>query len=155
KDLRASGSDLHKVHVRTKKVVRLTHGEYTPNTGVSGELTTHPLGVFNLGPCPLPGGRLMFTSSRNGFVPPRFFTQPPSLQLFVMDDDGRNVECVGHLNVGCALHPVVLKDGRVMYSTFEGQGLRGLGLWGLWHINPDGTGWGPLLSGFNYNTASV
>ena len=45
-----------------------------------------------------------------------------------MEDDGQNVEMIGHLNVGCALHPVVLKDGRVMFSSFEGQGLRGLGL---------------------------
>jgi hypothetical protein len=148
-NLRADGSDLYKIHLKSREVVRLTHQEYTPNTGMSGDLKTHPLGVFNLGPCPLPGGRLMFTSSRNGFIPPRFYTQSPCLQLFTMDDDGRNVELVGHLNVGCALHPVPLKDGRVMFSSFEGQGLRGLGLWGLWSIHPDGTNWGPLLSAFN------
>jgi hypothetical protein len=91
----------------------------------------------------------MFVSSRNGLNPPKFYTQSPLLQLFTMDDDGRNVELIGHLNIGGALHPVPLKDGRVMFSSFESQGLRGLGLWGLWHINPDGTNWGPLLSAFN------
>jgi hypothetical protein len=150
---RADSSDIYKIHVKSKKVVRLTHQEYTPNTGASGDLKTHPRGIFNLGPCPLPGGRIMFTSSRNGFNPPRFYTQSPCLQLFVMDDDGKNVDMIGHLNIGCALHPVLLKDGRVMFSSFEGQGLRGLGLWGLWSIHPDGANWGPMLSAFN--TGSV
>src|SRR5207244_4477454 len=59
-----------------------------------------------------------------------------------------NVECIGHLNLGMALHPVVLKDGRVMFSSLESQGLRSSTLWGLWQINPDGTGWGPLASAF-------
>src|SRR5262245_12920213 len=47
-----------------------------------------------------------------------------------------------------ALHPVVLKDGRIMFSSLESQGLRSHHLWGLWSINPDGTNWGPLFSAF-------
>jgi hypothetical protein len=148
-NLRATGSDIYKVHVQSRRIVQLTHQEYTPNTGMSGNLKTHPLGIFNLGPCPLAGGRIMFVSSRNGLNPPKFYTQSPLLQLHVMDDDGRNVEMIGHLNIGGALHPVPLMDGRVMFSSFESQGLRGLGLWGLWSIHPDGTNWGPLLSAFN------
>src|SRR5262249_4842671 len=49
-------------------------------------------------------------------------------------------------NIGMALHPVVLKDGRVIFSSLESQGLRSNILWGLWIINPDGTDWGPALS---------
>jgi hypothetical protein len=147
--LRADSADIYKIHVPSRRIVRLTHQEYTPNTGMSGDLKTHPLGIFNLGPCPLPGGRVMFVSSRNGLIPPKFYTASPLLQLFTMDEDGQNVELIGHLNIGGALHPVPLKDGRVMFSSFESQGLRGLGLWGLWSIHPDGTNWGPLLSAFN------
>ena len=33
--------------------------------------TTQPYPICNLGPCPLPGGRVMFTSNRNGFEMPR------------------------------------------------------------------------------------
>ena len=33
----------------------------------------------------------MFTSSRNGFLPNKDYTFP-NLQLFVMDEDGKNVE---------------------------------------------------------------
>src|SRR5262249_20639037 len=59
-----------------------------------------------------------------------------------------NVECIGHMNLGMALHPVVLMDGRIMFSSLESQGLRTSTLWGLWSIHPDGTRWGPILSAF-------
>jgi len=47
------------------------------------------------------------------------------------------------------LHPVLLKDGRIMYSTLESQGARGDILWGIWTIHPDGTNWEPLVSAFD------
>src|SRR5207244_8661273 len=65
-----------------------------------------------------------------------------------MDDDRGNDECIGHLNLGMALHPVILKDGRIMFSSLESQGLRSHHLWGIWSIHPDGTRWGPLFSAF-------
>ncbi|MFM8273887.1 MAG: hypothetical protein ACKODX_16365 [Gemmata sp.] len=152
----SGGADIYKVHVTSKKVVRLTHQRFTPNTGAAewspdfraaeAGKNYFAYGVFNTGPCPLPGGKLMFTSNRNGFKPPK--RVPHVMQLFVMDDDGSNVECVGHLNLGMALHPTVLKDGRVMFSSLESQGLRASTLWGLWVINPDGTNWGPMASAF-------
>src|SRR5262249_6589564 len=67
--LNHQGSDLYKVHVPTHKVVRLTHQAFTPNTGAADWSKT-PLpswGVYNLGPCPLPGNRLAFVSDRNAF----------------------------------------------------------------------------------------
>ena len=152
----AGGADIYKIHVKSKKIVRLTHQEFTPNTGAGNWSKGFrakeagkdyiEYGVFNTGPCPLPGGKLMFTSNRNGFKPPK--RVPHMLQLFVMDEDGSNVECIGHLNLGMALHPTVLKDGRVMFSSLESQGLRTSTLWGLWSINPDGTNWGPMASAF-------
>jgi hypothetical protein len=151
-------SDIYKIHVKTRKIVRLTHQEITPNTGVAAwssdyrtpekDRTHYPFGTFNLGPCPLPGGKVIFTSNRNTFVPPQ--AHHLNLQLFVMDDDGCNVECIGHLNLGMALHPTILKDGRVMFSSMETQGLRAheANLWGVWTIHPDGTNWAPLVSAF-------
>jgi hypothetical protein len=47
----------------------------------------------------------------------------PNLRLYIMDDDGRNAEPIGHLNIGSALHPTVLMDGRVMFASFESQGV--------------------------------
>ena len=156
-----AGADVYKIHVKSRKIVRLTQQKFTPNLGAadwSSDFRTPEAGknylgygVFNMGPCPLPGGKVIFTSNRNAFKPPKRL--PHTLQLFVMDDspDGqgeRNVECIGHLNLGSALHPVVLMDGRVMFSSLESQGLRGSTLWGLWSIHPDGTNWGPLASAF-------
>lgn len=151
------GADIYKIHVKSKKITQLTHQEYTPNTG-AGNWTADcraakendknwlNYGALNMGACPLPGGRLVFTSNRNAFRAPKH--PSPTQQLFVMDEDGKNVENIGYLNIGMALHPVVLKDGRIMFSSLESQGLRSGIMWGLWSINPDGTNWGPMISAF-------
>jgi hypothetical protein len=153
-------ADIYKIHVKTRKIVRLTHQEFTPNTGAANWAkdfrtsepgkTTQPYPICNLGPCPLPGGRVIFTSNRNGFEMPRGnnmgFNIP--FQLFVMDGDGSNVEMIGHLNIASALHPVILKDGRVMFSSLEDQGFRNDLDWGIWSIHPDGTQWNPIVSAF-------
>jgi hypothetical protein len=94
----------------------------------------------------------MFTSSRNGFLPNRELTFP-NLQLFVMDEDGANVELVGPMSLGSALHPTVLADGRVMFSTYETQGIRDSRLWGLWAMWPDGRNWMPLMSALTESAA--
>src|SRR5262249_18804149 len=153
------GSDIYKVHVRSKKVVRLTRQVFTPNTGAAdwSKVGLPPWGVHNLGPCPLPGGRLSFVSDRNAFkaTNPGYAPNALALQLFVMDDDGPNVARIGHLNLGMALHPVVLKDGRLMFSSLESQGLRSHHLWGVWSIRPDGTQWGPLFSAFEIGNGTA
>src|SRR5262249_30501899 len=94
----SGGADVYKVHVKTRKTVRLTRQQWTPNTGVSRE-SLLPKGVYNMHPCPLPGGRVAFVSNRDGFKSPGQKGHRLSLQLFVMDADGNNVEKIGHLNV--------------------------------------------------------
>jgi hypothetical protein len=161
------GADVYKIHVPTRKVVRLTNQKFSPNTGAadwSKDYRTpepgksyYEYGVYNTGPCPLPGGRIVFTSNRDGFRPSRGYPAV-ALQLFVMDDrdtgigdgeDPPNLEKIGHLNIAGALHPVVLKDGRIMYTSLESQGVRDGILWGIWTIRPDGTHWNPLVSAFD------
>ena len=141
------GADIFKIHVESRKLVQLTHQERTPNTGILSVEEAKNIPVFNLGPCPAPGGKIVFTSTRNLFEAPKTYTTG-NFQLFVMDDDGANVEMIGHLNIGGALHPTILRDGRVMFSSYESQGMRDLRNWGLWFIYPDGTGWGPIVSSF-------
>jgi hypothetical protein len=149
-----TGSDIYKIHVKSKKVVRLTHQESTPNAGCDAFIKAAPpskadapigRGVWNLGPCPLPGGRLAFTSTRDQVKVPRGYPRLAN-QLFVMDDDGKNIDKIGHINIGSALHPVVLKDGRIMFSSLESQGVHGSIAWGIWSIHPDGTNWEPIIS---------
>ena len=74
-----SGADIFKIHVKSKKIVRLTEQQFTPNTGAANwskdYRTPEPgkssiaYGVFNMGPCPLPGGKIIFSSNRNAFKP--------------------------------------------------------------------------------------
>ncbi len=169
------GADIFKIHLKSRKIVRLTNQVFEPNTG-AGHFTasyrpekdshgknSFPYGVFNMGPCPLPGGRIAFTSNRDGFRPSKGYPAI-ALQLFTIDDRDesigdndpapRNLEKIGQLNIAGALHPVVLRDGRIMFSTLESQGIRSEISWGIWTIHPDGSNWGPLVSAFDPGGAS-
>jgi hypothetical protein len=146
------GADVYKIHVPTRKIVRLTQQQWTPNTGVTCGKAMPGKGVYNMHPCPLPGGRVAFVSNRDGLKAPRL--AQGSLQLFVMDEDGANVEKIGHLNVGQALHPVILKDGRIIFSSLEVQGKHNTG-WGILSIHPDGAHWSPVVSALSLGGAPI
>jgi hypothetical protein len=147
--LSPKGADIFKVNVRSKKVVQITSQEWTPNTP---DQPRPAWGIFNTGPAPGPDGMLVFTSDRNGFesTNPGYAKNALAFQLTVLDESTGDVQTLGHLNLGSALHPVWLNDGRIMYSTLESQGIRSPHLWGLWVINPDGTGWAPIMSAFDW-----
>jgi hypothetical protein len=158
-----AGADLYRIHLASRAVQRLTFQEFTPNTAAGNWHSNNPVnppaqynrlgyGILNLGPCPVPGGKIAFTSNRNGYTPPRSYTAP-TLQLFVMDDDGANVTPIAPMTIGSALHPTPLQDGRIMFSSYESQGLRDIRLWGIWAIQPDGRSWGPILSAFRSGQA--
>src|SRR5689334_7063241 len=74
------GADIYKINLQTRQVVRLTTQVWTPPTGsanwstnvlsASGPNTVYlGFGLFNLGACPLPNGKVMFVSSRDGYLP--------------------------------------------------------------------------------------
>src|SRR4051812_9103673 len=66
------GADIFKIHLRSRRIVRLTNQQFTPNTGAADwssdyrtaapGKTHYDYGVFNMGVYPLPGGRIVFTS---------------------------------------------------------------------------------------------
>ncbi len=157
------GADIYRLELATRVVTQLTFGEFTPNTGAGHFDESNPVnpggsfdslgyGILNLGPAPVAGGKIAFSSNRNGFVPPRGLTNP-TLQLFVMDEDGANVTPIAPMNIGSALHPTPLVDGRLAYSTLESQGLRDGRMWGIWSIWPDGREWRPVVSAFRSGQA--
>ncbi len=158
-----AGSDIFRIQVATRQVQQLTHGEFTPNTGAGRWDETNPVdpgwdydrlgyGILNLGPAPVAGGKVVFVSNRNGFAPNKSYTAP-TLQLFVMDEDGANVTAIAPMTIGSALHPTPLADGRIMFSSYEAQGMRDQRLWGIWAIYPDGRYWQPLISAFRLPSA--
>lgn len=150
-----AGSDIYRINLVTRQVTRLTFQEFTPNTGNGANFncqvpfTNCPnVGVFNTGPAFLPDGRIVFTSTRNNFLPNKAFSfGQRTMQLYVMDGDGRNVEQLGYLNVSAALHPFVLRDGRIAFTSWENMGLRDDRAFALWTIWPDGSRFEPF-SGF-------
>ncbi|MGD9763807.1 MAG: dockerin type I domain-containing protein [Candidatus Binatia bacterium] len=152
------GADIFRIHLTTREIQQLTFQEFTPNTGAGHFDESNPVnpgpqydrlgyGILNLGPAPVAGGKIAFSSNRNGFVPPRGLTNP-TLQLYVMDADGGNVTQIAPMNIGSALHPTPLRDGRLLFSTLESQGLRDGRMWGIWSIWPDGRHWEPVVSAF-------
>lgn len=158
-----AGSDIFRIHIVSRQIQQLTHGEFTPNTGAGHWDETNPVdpgwdfdrlgyGILNLGPAPVAGGKVVFVSNRNGFAPNKSYTAP-NLQLFVMDEDGANVTAIAPMTIGSALHPTPLADGRVMFSSYEAQGMRDQRLWGIWTIYPDGRYWQPLISAFRLPSA--
>ncbi|MBL4774081.1 MAG: hypothetical protein JKX98_10975 [Alcanivoracaceae bacterium] len=163
RDLPLLGADIFRINLASRVIEQLTNGKFTPNTGNGNWDESNPLnpasgfnylgyGILNLGPMLLPGNKLIFTSNRNGYVPTKNLTNP-TLQLYVMDIDGSNVHAIAPMTIGSALHPTILNDGRVMFSSYETQGVRDGRLWALWTINPDGTNWAPMVSAMKFESA--
>lgn len=158
-----AGSDIYRLTLATGELRRLTQQVWTPPAG-GIRWSTDPLrpsapdthylgyGIFNMAPCPLPDGRILFVSNRHGTLPNKTFTFP-NLRLYVMDEDGANVEPISPMTLGSAMHPVVLRDGRVMFSSYESQGLRDERAWSLWSILPDGRYWESLMGSFKPGSA--
>lgn len=147
--LSRAGADLYELDVVSGALRRLTRQEFTPNTGNGADFSVannHPrIGVFNTGPTYAPRGRIVFTSTRNALLPPKQADSGQRvLQLFAMDEDGANVEQIGHFNLGMALHPQVMRDGRILFSSWEMQGLRDVRAFALWLIEADGRSWNSL-----------
>jgi uncharacterized protein (TIGR03437 family) len=153
--LSRDGADIYRIELTTRRVTRLTTQELTPNTGnganfdcTRSQTNCPQIGVFNTGPAFLPDGRIVFTSTRDNFVPNKSFNLSQRvMQLYVIDGDGKNVQNIGHLNVAAAIHPFVLKDGRIAFTSWENMGLRDDRAFTLWTIWPDGTRFEPF-SGF-------
>ncbi len=155
-----SGADIFRIHIQTRKIEQLTNQEFTPNTGTGNWDESNPVrpesgfnslkyGILNTGPAPLAGGKIVFTSNRNGFRPTKSYTNP-TMQLFVMDHDGSNVTPISPMTIGSSLHPTPTVDGKILFSSYESQGLRDQRDWGLWSIYPDGRKWEPVLSSFGF-----
>jgi hypothetical protein len=67
-------------------------------------------------PAYLPDGRIIFSSDRAGYQ--EYYHQERSRTLYVMDGDGGRIEQVT-FNPNQDYEPFVLRDGRVMYSSYR------------------------------------
>lgn len=127
--------------------------------------------IRDMGPTPLPGGKIAFTSNRQATIP---FRQGSTFsvtnawvmtvsQIFVMDDhDGRldtadlsNLRQVGHGNLHLTQHPFMLQDGRLLFTNWDDAGGKFLyGMTTLYTMNPDGSHLQALTEPHNHHKAA-
>jgi hypothetical protein len=113
---------------------------YAVNTDGSNlrQLTAGPHDDFS--PCPLPGGDLVFLSTRRGgFCRCGGDWEPvPTYTLHRMDDSGANLQTLSFHETN-EWHPAVMSDGRIVYSRWDYVDRSAANFHGLWITNPDGT----------------
>ena len=119
-----------------------------PGAGGAGvrQLTRAP-GVFDIDPLYLPGGDIVFTSSRE----PKYCACNRHIMgnLFRMGPDGANIHQIGKSTLFEG-HASLLPDGRLLYDRWEYVDRNFGDAQALWTVNPDGTQheiyWGANLS---------
>ena len=95
----------------------------------SGEVTKFPVpeGEYDTGPVFLPNGRLGFTSTRDGHFATnvwRTTSTQRGTRIWTMDRDGKNLRIASHHSLSIEEHPIILKDGRLVFSSWQiGMGL--------------------------------
>jgi len=109
--------------------------EIAPDGSKLRQLTTAP-GVFDIDPAYLPGGGIVFTSSRE----PKYCGCNRHIMgnLFGMEADGANIHQLGKSTLFEG-HSAVMPDGRVLYDRWEYVDRNFGDAQGLWTMNPDGT----------------
>ena len=129
----------------SRKVVQLTHQERTPNTGARARGASRIRAASTTWrPARSPAARSC--SSAIATVSRRARADPGRLAA-VRHGRGRQQRRADRADEPRRRSiRVPLKDGRVMFSSLETQGLRSDEQWGIWAIHPDGTNWGPLTS---------
>lgn len=92
-------------------------------------------------PCPLPGGDIVFLSTRRGgFARCNNSWEPTmSYTLHRMNADGQNVRLLS-CHETAEWHPSLLNDGRIVYIRWDYVDRSAANFHGLWACNPDGTG---------------
>ncbi len=81
----------------------------------------HTPGNFDVSPIWLTDGRIMFASTRAGTLRPWIERLTPSNkiepQLYIANADGRNAVNISPHELATAMHPYLLNNGRVIYSS--------------------------------------
>ena len=86
----------------------------------------HTANTYDMSPVWLPNGRIMFVSTRSGKYGSYMRSGSPQkhnvFELWTSLPDGSNPRLVGNHETNAALHPYVLRDGRVIYSSWRLEG---------------------------------
>ncbi|MEI6676469.1 MAG: hypothetical protein WCO57_14965 [Verrucomicrobiota bacterium] len=97
-------------------------------------------GTDDMQPCYLPDGGIAFISTRCQYGilcdGPDDFT---TTVIYRMDGDGKNLRKLSNSSVSEA-SPVILPDGRILYTRWEYVDKGAVSVKGLWTMRPDGSG---------------
>jgi hypothetical protein len=155
---RASSSWIYKIELEAPYTpIRLTFDDgFDSKLYVANTTDEHVQGAYrgirDMAPIPLSNGRLLFTSNRSALTalnPETSAIDKGSVQqLFTMEDhDGELTTAalsqITRLETGTihlAQHPIQLKDGRILFSSWQDVGTRfRYAMTSLFTVNPDGT----------------
>ena len=138
-------ADIYKIHVKTQQDRPAdapgVHAEHRAPPNWSKDFRTPEpgknyldYGVYNLGPCPLPGGKLIFTSNRNGFKPPKRLPHTPATVRHGRRRQQRRVHRPPEPRHGAAPGRPEGRPGHVQLAGIAGAAQ--LILWGIWTHPP-------------------
>ena len=117
---------------------QLTFGSAEQDKAVkSCSFKVRGVGFQDMDPCYLPGGKIMFTSTRS--MKNTFCGATTVTTLYIMDADGKNMRCVSAGPIS-EIAPALMEDGRIVYTRWEYLD-KGIGNGqSVWAIRPDGSG---------------
>ena len=110
---------LYEMNLETKEIKQLTFGS----------------GVSDIEPKYLPGGKIVFNSSRCIQTVDCWVT--PVMNLYICDADGSNIMRVGYDQVHTT-YPTVTEDGRVIYTRWDYNDRNQMFIQGIFQMQPDG-----------------
>ncbi|WP_170150146.1 PD40 domain-containing protein [Parahaliea mediterranea] len=100
-----SGAQLHIINMATGELKRLPQ----------------PKGALDISPTWLPDGRIMFASNRNPQREPYLdritSNNRPDPRLYIANADGSDVQLATHHEISTAMHPYLMRNGRVAYGS--------------------------------------
>lgn len=119
--------------VATGAVTQLTFGDDIAFADQS-RVIDPPHVKYDISPVELPDGRLLFLSNRDNVMEPE--NVKPAMRFFRMHADGSNVEPIENFSLGTCGHPMILADGRIVWTHHMPTGRRSSGF-PLFVANPD------------------
>ncbi len=110
-----------KINVATRRATQLTFGNEVAWRDSANQIDPR-YALFDVAPVELPDGRILFLSTRDGN---HALTGPwPSPAFWRMNPDGSNLERMEWFSMAGCQHPIVLKDGRIVWTHRHDAGRR-------------------------------
>ena len=143
---------LYEATIDGKAVRQITGTASDPRQGANGRETVW---IEDYDPCYLPGGGLMFISTRSQqFGRCHGSRYVPAYILYRCDADGSNIRQIS-LNEANEWDPAVLNDGRIVYCRWDYINRHDTNFQSLWVTRPDGTATGHYYGNYSVGPCMI